>query len=100
MIENHLVSFITAGFNLQCRVTNKPYDIFGTWYNENSLLSGNLCWLAHLVSTSLLWLNKATQESFSEHVPIMAPLFRYYIFMILFIIKIMLQIYTLLFYIF
>ncbi|XP_029047820.1 F-box/WD repeat-containing protein 5 isoform X1 [Osmia bicornis bicornis] len=69
---------LAPGFNLQCRVTNKPYDIFGTWYSENYLLSGNLCWLAHLVSTSLLWINKATQESFSEHVPIMAPLFRFY----------------------
>ncbi|CAK9833884.1 F-box/WD repeat-containing protein 5 [Anthophora retusa] len=69
---------LAPSFDLQCRVINKPYDIFGTWYSEHYLLSGNLRWLAHLVSTSLLWLNKANQESSSEHVPIMTQLFRFY----------------------
>ncbi|EFN82981.1 F-box/WD repeat-containing protein 5 [Harpegnathos saltator] len=69
---------VAPGFDLQCRVVNKPYDIFGTWYSERYLLSGNLHWLAHLVSTSVLWLNKANQESASEHVPIMTQLFRFY----------------------
>ncbi|EFN62946.1 F-box/WD repeat-containing protein 5 [Camponotus floridanus] len=69
---------IAPGFDLQCRVVNKPYDIFGTWYSERYLLSGNLHWLAHLVSTSVVWLNKANQESASEHVPIMTQLFRFY----------------------
>nr|XP_012144149.1 PREDICTED: F-box/WD repeat-containing protein 5 isoform X2 [Megachile rotundata] len=69
---------LAPGFDLQCRVTNKPHDIFGTWYSEHYLLSGNLCWLSHFVRSSLLWLNKATQESFSEHIPIMAQLFRFY----------------------
>ncbi|XP_059473589.1 F-box/WD repeat-containing protein 5 [Neocloeon triangulifer] len=65
-------------FELQCRMANKPYDIFGTWYNDRYLLSGDLYWLAHLVSTSILWLNKASQESRSEHVAIMEQLFRFY----------------------
>ncbi|KYN43382.1 F-box/WD repeat-containing protein 5 [Trachymyrmex septentrionalis] len=69
---------VAPGFDLQCRVMNKPYDIFGTWYSERYLLSGNLHWLAHLVSTSVVWLNKANQESASEHVPIMTQLFRFY----------------------
>ncbi|XP_011170787.1 F-box/WD repeat-containing protein 5 [Solenopsis invicta] len=69
---------VAPGFDLQCRVVNKPYDIFGTWYSERYLLSGNLHWLAHLVSTSVVWLNKANQESASEHVPIMSQLFRFY----------------------
>ncbi|KAK2587588.1 hypothetical protein KPH14_003716 [Odynerus spinipes] len=69
---------VAPGFQLQCRVVNKPYDIFGTWYSEHYLLSGNLYWLAHLVSTSVLWLNKASQETASEHVPIMTQLFRFY----------------------
>ncbi|XP_029160242.1 F-box/WD repeat-containing protein 5-like [Nylanderia fulva] len=69
---------VAPGFDLQCRVVNKPYDIFGTWYSERYLLSGNLHWLAHLVSTSIVWLNKANQESASEHVPIMTQLFRFY----------------------
>ncbi|XP_076683454.1 F-box and WD repeat domain containing 5 [Andrena cerasifolii] len=69
---------LAPGFNLQCRVSNKPYDIFGTWYSEHYLLNGNLFWLAHLVTTSVLWLNKANQETSSEHVPIMSQLFRFY----------------------
>ncbi|KAI5742484.1 hypothetical protein M8J77_007716 [Diaphorina citri] len=66
------------GFNLQCRVVNKPYDIFGTWYSEEHLLSGDLQWLAQLVSSSGLWLNKAYQDITSEHTPIMVQLFRFY----------------------
>ncbi|KAJ4428297.1 hypothetical protein ANN_24315 [Periplaneta americana] len=69
---------LQAGFNLQCRVMNKPYDIFGTWYSDRHLLSGDLHWLAHLVSTSILWLNKASQESDSELVPIMDQLYKFY----------------------
>ncbi|PNF38975.1 hypothetical protein B7P43_G06605 [Cryptotermes secundus] len=69
---------LQAGFNLQCRVMNKPYDIFGTWYSDHHLLSGDLHWLAHLVSTSILWLNKASQESESELVPIMDQLYKFY----------------------
>ncbi|PSN48099.1 hypothetical protein C0J52_13251 [Blattella germanica] len=68
----------SAGFKLQCRVMNKPYDIFGTWFSDRHLLSGDLHWLAHLVSTSILWLNKASQESESELVPIMDQLYRFY----------------------
>lgn len=69
---------VEEGFQLQCRVMNKPYDIFGTWYSDRYLLSGELHWLAHLVSSSLLTLNKASQESASEHVPITSQLYRFY----------------------
>ncbi|KAF5300334.1 hypothetical protein FQA39_LY11191 [Lamprigera yunnana] len=65
-------------FKLQCRVVNKPYDIFGTWYSDQHLLSGDLYWLAHLVSTSVLWINKASQETSSEHVPITQNLYKFY----------------------
>lgn len=63
---------------LRCRVVNRPYDIFGTWFSDQYLISGNLHWLAHLVSTSVLWLNKANQEIDSEHVPIMSQLYKFY----------------------
>lgn len=66
------------GFQLQCRIVNKPYDIFGTWYSDQYLLSGDLHWLAHLVSTSYIWLNRASQEADSEHTPITQHLFRFY----------------------
>ncbi|XP_015436103.1 PREDICTED: F-box/WD repeat-containing protein 5 [Dufourea novaeangliae] len=68
---------LTCGFDLQCRVANNPYDIFGTWYSEHYLLSGSLHWLAHSVSTSILWLNKANQELSSENIPIITQLFRF-----------------------
>ncbi|XP_030555554.1 F-box/WD repeat-containing protein 5 [Drosophila novamexicana] len=64
--------------HLRCRVVNRPYDIFGTWFSDQYLLSGDLHWLAHLVSTSVLWLNKANQEIDSEHVPIMSQLYKFY----------------------
>lgn len=57
---------------------NRPYDIFGTWFSDQYLISGDLHWLAHLVSTSVLWLNKANQEVDSEHVPIMNQLYKFY----------------------
>ncbi|XP_071538721.1 F-box/WD repeat-containing protein 5 isoform X1 [Panulirus ornatus] len=65
-------------FQLQCRVLNKPYDIFGTWYNDQYLLSGDLHWLAHLVSASVIWLNKANQENNSEHQAIISRLYKFY----------------------
>ncbi|CAO1360534.1 unnamed protein product [Diamesa serratosioi] len=69
---------VINGFNLRCRVLNRPYDIFGTWFSDQHLLSGDLHWLAHLVSTSVIWLNKANQETSSENVPVMQQLYKFY----------------------
>lgn len=69
---------ILGASHLRCRVVNRPYDIFGTWFSDQHLISGDLHWLAHLVSTSVLWLNKANQEIDSEHVPIMNQLYKFY----------------------
>uniref|UniRef100_A0A182J6A0 Uncharacterized protein n=1 Tax=Anopheles atroparvus TaxID=41427 RepID=A0A182J6A0_ANOAO len=69
---------VQNGFTLKCRVTNRPYDIFGTWFSDQHLLSGDLSWLAHLVSTSVLWLNKANQEVDSEHTPVRNQLYKFY----------------------
>lgn len=63
---------------LKCRIVNRPYDIFGTWYTDQYLLSGDLHWLQHLISSSVIWINKASQEINSENVPIMNKLFRFY----------------------
>lgn len=70
--------FLLGDSHLRCRVVNRPYDIFGTWFSDQHLISGDLHWLAHLVSTSVLWLNKANQEVDSEHVPIMNQLYKFY----------------------
>lgn len=59
-------------------MSNKPYDFFGTWYNDSYLLSGNLKWLGHLVSTSVVWLNRASQETDSEFTSVMNQMFKFY----------------------
>ncbi|XP_053673394.1 F-box/WD repeat-containing protein 5 [Anopheles nili] len=69
---------VQNGFKLKCRVTNRPYDIFGTWFSDQHLLSGDLKWLAHLVSSSMLWLNKANQEIDSEHTPVRNLMYKFY----------------------
>lgn len=69
---------LTNSFQLRCRVQNKPYDIFGCWFSDQHLLSGELRWLAHLVSKSTIWLNKANQEVASENAPVMKELYNFY----------------------
>lgn len=69
---------VTGDSHLRCRVVNRPYDIFGAWFSDQHLISGDLYWLANLVSTSVLWLNKANQEVDSEHVRIMNQLYKFY----------------------
>ncbi|XP_067139924.1 F-box/WD repeat-containing protein 5 [Centruroides vittatus] len=69
---------IQEDFSLQCRVLNKPYDVFGTWYTETYLLSGHLHFLGSSVSCSVLWLNKASQETESEKKPVVKQLFKFY----------------------
>lgn len=63
---------------LQCRVLMKPYDICGAWYSDQHFLSGDVHRMGHLISQSVLWLNKASQETASEHIPIMNQMFRFY----------------------
>lgn len=75
---SYISPHILGDSHLRCRVVNRPYDIFGTWFSDQHLISGDLHWLAHLVSTSVLWLNKANQEVDSEHVPIMNQLYKFY----------------------
>lgn len=68
---------LTPDFQLQCRVMNTPFDVYGTWYSENYLLSGSLHWLDITATFSVFWLNKANQEISSENIPIITQLFRY-----------------------
>lgn len=56
----------------------KPYDICGAWYSDQHFLSGDVHRMGHLISQSVLWLNKASQETASEHIPIMNQMFRFY----------------------
>ncbi|KAK3088736.1 hypothetical protein FSP39_023151 [Pinctada imbricata] len=68
---------LTGDFEMQARVINKPYDVFGTWYNNDYLLSGNLHWIGQLQSCSSLWLNKAYQATESEHESVVMRLYRF-----------------------
>lgn len=44
---------LDGDLRLKCRIVNRPYDIFGTWFTDRYLLSGDLHWLQHLISTSV-----------------------------------------------
>lgn len=63
---------------LKCRVRNRPYDVFGTWFSEKYLLSGDLYWLSSSVSCSIVWLNKADQEISSATKPVLTQLYKFY----------------------
>ncbi|KAH9502770.1 hypothetical protein Btru_069747 [Bulinus truncatus] len=62
---------------MQCRVTNKPYDVFGAWYDNDHLLSGTLYWTGDFNSVSAVWLSKASQEVESEIESVSMVLYRF-----------------------
>ncbi|XP_065567119.1 F-box/WD repeat-containing protein 5-like [Artemia franciscana] len=76
--EIAVLSLTDGNFDLQCRVSNRPYDIFGTWYTDSYLISGDQHWLGNLISTSNLWLNRASQETDSEFTSVMNRMFRFF----------------------
>lgn len=63
-------------FVLLSRVRNKPYDVFGCWLTETSLISGNLHRIGDITSCSVLWLNNAFQDVESENVNVVKRLFK------------------------
>ncbi|XP_049752588.1 F-box/WD repeat-containing protein 5 [Loxodonta africana] len=63
-------------FALLSRVRNKPYDVFGCWLTETSLISGNLHRIGEITSCSVLWLNNAFQDVESENVNVVKRLFK------------------------
>lgn len=63
---------------MQYIVVNKPYDIFGTWYSDQHIFSGDLSWLAHLVSASTLRLHKVAPLADPQENPIRQNMFRFY----------------------
>ncbi|ESO98841.1 hypothetical protein LOTGIDRAFT_92511, partial [Lottia gigantea] len=69
---------IVDNFELQSRMINKPYDIFGTWYNDTHLLSGSLYWTGQLNSCSALWLNMASQAIETENESVVMRLFKFH----------------------
>ncbi|GAB6021956.1 hypothetical protein CHUAL_006117 [Chamberlinius hualienensis] len=63
---------------LQSRVQNRPYDIFGTWYNDSYLISGNVKHFNRDISSSILWLNSAYQEIENENKSVLKELYKFY----------------------
>lgn len=62
---------------LICRILNKPYDVFGTFYSEEYIFSGKVQQIAHLICSSSIWIHKAFPDITSEHKPLMSRLFRF-----------------------
>ncbi|KAK9872962.1 hypothetical protein WA026_020310 [Henosepilachna vigintioctopunctata] len=63
---------------MKCRIDNTPYSLFGTWFNESLLLSGNRFWLGGFVTAALIYMNRASQETSSEFIPVTQGLFKFY----------------------
>ncbi len=40
------------------KISNKPWDVVGCWYGNKYVISSEFKWLAHMVSQSMLWINK------------------------------------------
>lgn len=79
-----VVFSVKEEFEICARITNKPSDVVGCWYNDNYLISADFKWLSnsHRVSTSLLWLNKITplwsERAHDYTLSCMRSLFKFY----------------------
>ena len=52
------------------RMANKPWDAYGCWYGNKYVISAEFKWLAHMVSNTMLLLNKvsfALEQSLNDH---------------------------------
>ncbi|GFN77599.1 F-box/WD repeat-containing protein 5 [Plakobranchus ocellatus] len=65
-------------FQMQSRVPNKPYDVFGAWFDDDHLLSGTLFSGEGMRSVSSIWLSKASQEVESEMESVSMVLYRFH----------------------
>jgi len=44
--------------DVRSRISLKPYDTVGCWYNNSYLVSSDHEWLAHFISSNKFWINK------------------------------------------
>ncbi|XP_065202814.1 F-box/WD repeat-containing protein 5 [Planococcus citri] len=65
------------GMSLICRILNKPFDIFGTFYNDEYIFSGQVKQIANLICSCSIWIHKAYADVTSEQKPLMSLLFRF-----------------------
>ncbi|XP_044752618.1 F-box/WD repeat-containing protein 5 [Coccinella septempunctata] len=81
IIVFHVEDFLSTEpglLKMKCRIDNTPYSLFGTWFNDSFLLSGNRFWLGGFVTSSLIYINRASQETSSELIPVTHGLFKFY----------------------
>ena len=48
------------------RISLRPHQTVGCWYNNTYLVSSDHDWLAHLVSTNKFWMNKVDYSMDSD----------------------------------
>lgn len=63
--------------SLICRILNKPFDVFGTFYSEEYIFSGQVKQIANLICSCSIWIHKAYANVTSEQKPLMSLLFRF-----------------------
>lgn len=57
-----LVLSVKEGFKICARITNRPSEALGCWYNNKYLISSEMKVLALGISMSMLWMNKVRGE--------------------------------------
>lgn len=67
----------TTTSQLRCRIVNRPFDTFGTWLTAGHLLSGDLRWLAHLVSSTVVRVTHVDERTDADAVPEQRTLVRF-----------------------
>ena len=75
-------TFKASKLRICARISNKPWDALGCWYGNKYIISSEFKWLAHMVSTSMLLINKvsfALEASLNDHTLAgIRTLFRFY----------------------
>ncbi|VDO82684.1 unnamed protein product [Soboliphyme baturini] len=68
---------LAAGLLFRSRAINKPYDVFGCWFDNQHLLCGELSWwMNEMASSSDIYICCADPDTVSPNTPVIMPLFR------------------------
>ena len=63
-INGEIMVFTLKGrLKICARISNKPWDAFGCWYGNKYVISSEFKWLAHMVSTTMLLINKVSYKN-------------------------------------
>ena len=56
--EIMVFTLVNKKLRICARISNKPWDAIGCWYGNKYVISSEFKWLAHMVSTTMLLVNK------------------------------------------